>query len=184
MKRLPRATLALAVVLATFGMVSAASAANDFFLKIPGVDGESVDKSHPNEIVVLSWSWGMSNVVSISGGGGGAGKVSMQNLTLTKTLDKASPLLMLTLCRGTHYTEAVLTVRRVGANPFEYLKITLNDVLVTSVSTGGTASDDRPTEEITLAFTKVAFEYTPQKADGSSGTPIRFGWDVSQNTSF
>ena len=29
----------------------------DFFLRIDGIEGESVDDRHKNEIEVLSWSW-------------------------------------------------------------------------------------------------------------------------------
>ena len=33
----------------------------DAFLKIEGIDGESADKTHPGEIEVVSFSWGVSN---------------------------------------------------------------------------------------------------------------------------
>jgi type VI protein secretion system component Hcp len=32
----------------------------DMFLKIKGVDGESVDSVHAKEIDIAAWSWGMS----------------------------------------------------------------------------------------------------------------------------
>lgn len=39
--------------------VSFADAAQvDYFLKLPGVDGESTRAGHVNEIEVVSWSWG------------------------------------------------------------------------------------------------------------------------------
>ena len=57
----------------------------DMFLKIAGVDGESKDKSHPMEIDVLAWSWGLSNSGSAHvGGGAGAGKVNVQDISITK----------------------------------------------------------------------------------------------------
>ncbi len=32
--------------------------AQDMFIKIDGIEGESLDASHKNEIEVLSWRWG------------------------------------------------------------------------------------------------------------------------------
>ena len=70
--------------------------AYDAFLKIDGIDGESKDERHPNEIEVLSFSWGESNSGSAAtGGGAGAGKVAMQDFHFTMKLNKASPQLFL-----------------------------------------------------------------------------------------
>src|SRR5437763_14257572 len=103
----------------------------DMFLKIDGVDGESKDKQHAKEIDVLAWSWGLSNSGSAHvGGGAGAGKVNVQDLSFTKYIDKASPDLMLGACNGKHYDNALLTVRKAGEKPLEYLKVTMTEVLV------------------------------------------------------
>nr|WP_063801128.1 type VI secretion system tube protein Hcp [Burkholderia ubonensis] len=46
-----------------------------FFLKLTGIDGESQDALHPNEIDVLTWDWSVSQQSTMhSGAGGGAGK--------------------------------------------------------------------------------------------------------------
>ncbi len=66
----------------------------DMFLKLDGVTGESADSKHKNEIDILSWSWGASQSgTTHMGSGGGGGKVSVQDLHLTKYLDKSSPTL-------------------------------------------------------------------------------------------
>jgi type VI protein secretion system component Hcp len=96
----------------------------DMFIKIGDIKGESMDSKHKGEIDVLSWSWGMSQSGNAHvGGGAGAGKVNVQDLTLTKYVDSCTPLLMLKVCNGKHYPEALLTVRKAGENPVEYLKI-------------------------------------------------------------
>ena len=52
----------------------------DAFLKIEGIEGESTDKTHPGEIEIESFSWGVSNTGQRgSGGGGGAGKAVIQD---------------------------------------------------------------------------------------------------------
>ena len=155
----------------------------DMFLKIDGVPGESKDQIHTKEIDVLSWSWGMSNSGSAHvGGGAGAGKVHVDNLQVSKYVDSSSPKLMLACCAGTHYTQAVLTVRKAGGTaPVEYVVITLKEVFITSVSTGGSGSDDRFTESVSLNFAKVSLDYVPQQAKGGKGTAIPFAWDIAAN---
>src|SRR5437763_13199723 len=117
----------------------------DMFLKIDGVDGESKDKKNSKQIDVLAWSWGMSNSGSAHvGGGAGAGKVNVQDVSVTKYVDSSSPKLMLACCNGTHYANALLTVRKAGGDsPVEYIKIKMEEVFITSVSTGGSGGEDR-----------------------------------------
>src|ERR1043166_6947293 len=106
----------------------------DMFIKIGSLKGESKDSAHKEEIDVLSWTWGVTQAgYSHMGGGGGTGKVSVQDLSLTKYVDKASPDLMLACCNGKHFPEAKLTVRKAGENPLEYLKIKFTEVLITAV---------------------------------------------------
>ena len=67
----------------------------DMFIKIDDVKGEAQDKKHEGEIDVLAWSWGMSQAGTMhAGGGGGGGKVSVQDLSFTKWIDKSSSNLM------------------------------------------------------------------------------------------
>jgi type VI secretion system secreted protein Hcp len=154
----------------------------DMFIKIDDIKGESVDDKHKGEIDVLAWSWGMSQSGSAHiGGGAGSGKVQVRDLTLTKHVDKATPILMKYCCNGKHIKEALLTVRKAGGKPVEYLKITMNDAIVSQVSTGGSGGQDRLTEELSLNFAKVKCEYVPQKADGSAEAAIAMGYDIGAN---
>jgi type VI secretion system secreted protein Hcp len=155
----------------------------DMFLKLDDVKGESKDSKHKEEIDVLAWSWGLSQSGSAhQGGGGGAGKVAVQDISLTKHVDKASPNLLKFCCSGKHFKEAVLTVRKAGEKPVEYLKITMEQVLISSVSTGGSGGEDRLTENVSLNFAKFKFEYTPQKDDGSAGSAVEAHWNIATNS--
>jgi len=155
----------------------------DVFLKIEGCDGESVDDTHTDEIDVLSWSWGMNQSGSThSGMGSGSGKVSVQDLTITKYVDKATPNLMKTCCNGTHYTEAFLTVRKAGgASPVEYYVLKMYPVMITNIDSGGSGGEDRLSETVTLNFGKMEVDYTPQMEDGSADAAIHIGWDIATN---
>ncbi|HMI87900.1 MAG TPA: type VI secretion system tube protein Hcp [Polyangiaceae bacterium] len=154
----------------------------DMFIKIGDVKGESTDDKHKGEIDVLSWSWGASQAgTSGIGGGGGAGKVQLQDLTITKYIDKGSPTLFKMCCDGTHIASSILTVRKAGGSALEYLKITLDTAIVTSITTGGSGGQDRLTENITLNFAKIKMEYTPQTGKGAGEASVTQGWDVAAN---
>ena len=117
------------------------------------------------------------------GSGGGAGKVNVQDLSITKFIDKSSPNLMMACSSGKHYPEAKLVIRKAGGeSQVEYMIITLKEVLISSLSTGGTSHDDRLTENVTLNFAQVLVDYQPQKADGTKdGGPVKYGWNIRQN---
>lgn len=156
----------------------------DMFLKIGDVEGESQDKDHGKEIDILAWNWGLSQSGTMHlGGGGGAGKVSVQDLSVTKYVDKATPNLMKMCCNGEQFKEAVLTVRKAGKKPLEYIIITMKDVIISSLSTGGAGADERLTESVTFNFGEVKLDYQPQKNDGSpDGGAVSMAWNIAKNT--
>jgi type VI secretion system secreted protein Hcp len=154
----------------------------DMFIKIGDVKGESKDSKHGGEIDVLAWSWGLSNSGTAHvGTGAGAGKVNVQDISFTHYIDKASPSLMLACCNGKHFPEATLTVRKAGEQPVEYVTMKLTDLLITSISTGGSGGEDRLTENVTLNFAKFEFQYLPQEKDGKAGDPIPVGCNIAEN---
>ncbi len=157
--------------------------ATDMFIKIGALKGESKDDKHKEEIDVLAWSWGASNSGSAhQGGGAGAGKVKVQDLSFTKFIDKCSPDLLLACCNGAHFDKATLVVRKAGEQPLEYLVIELQEVMITSVGTGGNGQQDRLTENVALNFAKVNVNYLEQgPKGGKNGGPYKMGWDVAAN---
>ena len=154
----------------------------DMFIKVDGVTGESKDSKHKGEIDVLAWSWGLSNSGSFhTGGGGGSGKANFQDLSFTKYVDASSPALLLAGANGDHFATALLTVRKAGKTPLEYIKITLKKVLVTSISTGGSGGEDRLTENVTLNFAEMGIAYQDQKDDGTGAPAKEFKWKIEEN---
>lgn len=169
-----------------FSIQTAEAAQSDYYLKIEGVDGESAAEGHKGEIDIQSFSWGVSNQGSFSGGGGGgSGKVSFQDISFMKTLDKASPQLFTGVASGKHYPTATFTIVADldgdGRLDRSYYTIKLSDVVITSFEQAGTTGGDRPTESISLSFSKIVIEYTPQTADGKAGPKVTASWDLSKN---
>lgn len=158
--------------------------AQDIFLKINGIDGESEDASHKNEIEVLSWSWNVSQQSNMhAGSGGGAGKATVDDLQFEHFIDRATPNLTQYCLLGKHIPEAKLVVRKAGGSPLEYLKFTMKDVLVTQVSPSGVSTDEsRPREIVRLSFSSMKQEYVVQNAQGGSGGAITATFDIKKNT--
>ena len=160
----------------------------DMFLKIDGIDGESTDDKHKDEIAILSYAWGETQLAPIGGAGGaggaggGAGKIAMQDLYFSMPVNKASPKLFLACAKGEHLRSAVLTVRHAGASPTEFLKWRFTDVLISSYQTASDlATGVLPTDRASLKFGKIEVEYSPVKPDGTPGTPVKAGWDINAN---
>jgi len=153
--------------------------ATDIFAKLGDIKGESLDAKHKDEIEVLSYSWGVSNAGSMAfGSGGGEGKATFHDLTFTHKVDKASPVLMQACATGAHLKEAVITHRKAGKEQQEYFIVKMNDVIVTGVTHGGNGDGAGHTENVSLAFAKVAVEYKPQKPDGTLDAGIIFKYDI------
>jgi len=148
------------------------------FMKLGDIKGEATDKGHKDEIDVLSWSWGMSQ--SSSGtGGGGSGRVNVQDMSVTKYVDSSSTEIYRTLVTGQHLgdvTIAVSSKKYSGSEP--YLIYKLKDVIITSVSTGGSGGEDRLTENVTLNFEEVQVTYQAFDDKKKSGDPHVFQFNV------
>ena len=146
----------------------------DMFLSVNGakhgqINGEAQDETHKNEIEVLAWTWGMQGKPSL-GGGVASGKATMRELRITKRVDKASTALMQALRTNEPIKKAVLTIRKFGKKPLEYLKITIEDGRVVSldIEAGDGLSSPALLERLNLSFNKISVEYTPQGPDGNA----------------
>ncbi len=159
--------------------------ASDYLLEIDGIKGESSDHKHKDTIEIESFSWGVSNAGSFSsGGGGGAGKASFQDLHFTTSVGKASPLLAKACATGQHIKKATLFVRKAGKEQQEYYTVKLEDVLVSSYQGGGHGSgggSSIPTDQFSLNFTKIQFDYKPQKPDGTLDSAVTMKFNVKEH---
>ncbi len=157
----------------------------DMFLRIDSIQGESEDSTHKGEIELVSWSWGAKQTgTSGHGGGSGAGKVEHQDIEIQKRTDRASPTLYKLLCKGQHIASADLTVRKAGGDALEYLKIRLEDLLITSYAVGGQPDNDQVLETIRINYSRAGIVYTPQVAGGGGGAKVSGGWDLKANKEF
>ena len=137
----------------------------DAFLKLDGIDGESLDRQYEKWIEVLSFSWGATNSGAAAGGGGaGAGKVSFQDFHFVVNFGKASPELLKRCSTGEHIKTGVLAVRKAGEKPLDFYKVRMTDILVSSYQDGG--AGEIPVDQVSLNFAAVALEVSQQSPTG------------------
>ncbi|HEY7188320.1 MAG TPA: type VI secretion system tube protein Hcp [Vicinamibacterales bacterium] len=159
----------------------------DMFLSVKGaksgvIKGEAHDSAHLDEIDVLSWSWGMQAQASL-GGGNATGRAIVRELRIVKRVDSASTALLSALRANEMITKAVLTMRKAGKSPLEFLKITIEQGRVTglTIEAGDTSGSPDIVENLVLSFNKITVEYTPQGKDGQPRGSTMFAdqWELS-----
>ncbi|MFZ4832435.1 Hcp family type VI secretion system effector [Rouxiella sp. Mn2063] len=158
--------------------------AQDIFLKLNGIDGESQDSIHKDEIDVLRWEWLVSqssNMHTGSGSGGGAEKCTVEDLHFEHYIDRATPNLLQYCLTGKHIPEAILTICKAGGSPLEYLRITLQNIIITNVKSIGYYRMHSPRERISLSFSRVKMDYVVQNAQGHMASVVSTGYDIKAN---
>jgi len=155
----------------------------DTFIKLGDLKGESTRKGFEGQVEIFSFSFGASNPTTVGSGttGMSAGKVSVSSFNIMKKSDSSSPTLFQMCCIGDHFKTATVTLNKASGDkttPLSFLKYDFTEVYIDSIQwSGSSGGDDTPTESVSLAFAKVKITYTPQKADGTAGSPILASWD-------
>jgi type VI secretion system secreted protein Hcp len=157
----------------------------DYFLKIDSITGESTDSKHSAEIEVLAYQLRASQTGTFDSGTGGgtAGRAAWHPFLFVAKTSKASPKMMLACANGQGLSSAVLTCRKAGKTPQEYLVVTMSNVVVYhySLRDPGFTTPPTPMDVVALTFSKIQQQYTPQNADGSLGSPVTTGYDLAAN---
>lgn len=156
------------------------------FAKFDGLPGDSEDGKHKEWIDLLSWSWGVSQSANTHlAKGGGRAQASVGDLSLVKHVDKATPDLMKACLTGKHFPWVKLACTKAGGDEnFDFVKIQMDDVVISSVSTGGHGGEDSMTESVSLNFAKVSYTYAEQAADGSEGAKGEAKFDIRAGETF
>lgn len=152
----------------------------DYFLKLDGIDGESNDDKFKNQIQLLSWSWGASNVSSVAGtGGSGAGKVDLSDFTVMTYFDKSTTKFFKSVCAGTHIPKGTMNAVKAGADGKPYLKVDFDELFVTGLQIS--ASSEIPSISISFSYNKIKIDYSTQNEQGNLVSTGPNGWDLKAN---
>jgi type VI secretion system secreted protein Hcp len=152
--------------------LAAFGTASNYYLKIPGIPGDSTSSTHANEIDVETFSWGLTNTT---------GTAAITNLTVSKYIDPASPLLMKATALGTTFTSIVLTADKTGSTPFRYVTLTLSNAKLKSFKETGSRATGI-LENITFSYTQARLRYTSQSSTGGIGPSVEACFDFPSRT--
>ncbi len=155
-----------------------------YYIKFDGIDGEAVDKDHSGWSDLLSFGQALRTIsggLSSDGSTRQRGDVILEDISLVKQLDKASPKLAEAVATGRAFpkVEIHVTTSYTDVGRVTYYKYELTNVIVTSYSVGGSgAVDDVPMEQVTLNFAKVKVIYTENDAAGNKKGDTEYTWTV------
>lgn len=153
------------------------------YMQIQGIDGDVSAEGFRGWFEVFSFSWGVSNHATVGGGGGGAGRATFSDLSVMKPAGKGSPALFVNCASGRHFARAEVDVAMsTEGGPTVFEKFLLTDCMITSYQIGGSGGE-RPTESLSLNFTKIEFRQLVQNEEGAFDYQ-HAGWDLRANRPF
>ena len=150
------------------------------------IKGDSTLEGFVDMIEVMSYSHNVAMQVTndVSNKERTSGRPHVGEFTLTKFVDGATASLNEFCCAGKDIPSAVITVgRNSGADDgktMPFIVYTLNNVIISNVSVSG-GSGGKPVETLSLNFTKIKWELTSQKTDGSLEGTAATTWDLAAN---
>lgn len=158
-----------------------ASGAYDVFLKMDNITGEVTSpKDYVGYIKLDSFSWSLERPVTLLSGGSSRvpATPSISELTLSKKVDKTSAPIFLNAVGSSAIPTVTLDMVDTTTNAIFY-RIILSDVLVSRQEHGGTPGSDKPSESISLNFTKIKIETFDSNGKITTGPA---GWDLTKNS--
>ena len=160
----------------------------DAYMEIKGIPGDSEDKQHKGWIEFQSFSHGVSQ--SIGGarsyaGSATSGRCDHQDMTIIKAVDSASPELFKKCCAGTHIDTVTIKLMRASGESqtrVTFMQWDFKDVVISSVSPGGSAQGGDPVESVSLNYGEIKLTYVKSKGQGGGEAgKVMGGWSVTKN---
>jgi type VI secretion system secreted protein Hcp len=154
------------------------------YVKYDGIDGEATHETHKKWLDVSSLQWGMGRAITTKAGSTSnreASEPSVSEITITKLMDSSSPKFFVESCTGAAGKKVEIHLVTTGSPGNTFAAYTLTNALVSSysMSSGG----DRPSESISISFTKVEYKFTPYDDKNKAGTPIAVSYDLTTTKS-
>jgi type VI secretion system secreted protein Hcp len=147
------------------------------------ITGESSLTDYAGKMELLSFSHGVAMQITgdLSNTERTSGKPNHQDMTVTKYLDAASPVLNQNCCQGTGFAQVdVIIGRNDSGKVIELMRYTMKSVLISSISIGG-GGGDKPVETLTLNYNDIAWKFTSQKAEVGTKGVVNGTWNLAKN---
>jgi type VI secretion system secreted protein Hcp len=147
------------------------------YMKYAAIVGDVTSKGHENWIMIDSFQWGVGRGISAAQGSSEnrtASGCSVSEITMSKHLDPSSLPLIQDMFKGQLDNAVQIDfVETKNNNVFYSVALTNTGLSGFSTSSGG----DRPSESISLNFTKIAITNNKVSATGVA-TPVTITYDL------
>lgn len=107
----------------------------------------------------------------LGGSGDRTGRVGLQDISVTKNIDKASPKIADVCASGKVFPKVEIEIVNAGRGGMEYFTITMSNVTVASFSQLESSGRDRPTESVEFEYESLSWEVRPAGVYRQAATP-------------
>lgn len=154
------------------------------YMKYGDVKGDVSAEGHAGSdgwVEINSFQWGVGRGISSPTGGSAdreSSAPSVSEITVTKSSDISSYRFLEEALYGEGQKVQIDFCKTDKGKLEVYTQYMLEDCMISgySVSSGG----DRPSESLSLNFTKIVYAFTQQDAKGAGGESPKTGWDIAK----
>jgi len=152
-------------------------------MEIKGIKGGSLLEGAKDLVECFSFnhSVSMETTSDTSNGERTTGRAEHGDMVITKFVDQSTPLLNEKMCAGKPIGTVKFKIGRSDNNKFlPIMDYVLDDVVISNVSVGG--GGGKPTETVTLNYSKIQWTFTGQKEGGGKEGVVSAKHDLKKNT--
>lgn len=141
------------------------------FLKLGSIKGKATTDKFKDQIVLQNISYGVSQGGEWEEGDKLSGRITnFSDLSIARQMDVSSPSIATACAIKEQFPKAEISVTAGTKDAF--YKLTLENVIITSVSMNMSAGEANPSESVTMSFRKGTWEWGTAKG----------GYDLAKNT--
>ena len=149
------------------------------YMKYASIDGDVSESTHSQWIEVNSFQWGVGRGISSPTGGSSdreSSAPSVSEAVVTKPTDLATIKLIDEALQGKGQDCTIDFCKTDNGQLSVYLSYTLNNTMISGYSKN--SSGDRPMENLSLNFTKIAVKDVALSAKNADGSPSTVTYDI------
>ena len=150
------------------------------YMNFDGIQGDVTETKHSTWIELHSFQWGVGRGISSPVGSSAEREStapSISEVVVSKDNDVSTGKLMQEALSGHGKTVKIDFTRTYKDQQEIYLSLELTNTIISGYS--HSSASDRPTESLSLNFTKVQFSTKQMKPDGTPGDPDHVTYDLS-----
>jgi type VI secretion system secreted protein Hcp len=150
------------------------------FMTLPGIEGEATTKGFESQMELWSLSHGITQSANpAQASGHSSAEAHLSPVSVTKSSDKASPILMEKCCDASHFEEITFTLTRTVNKVIQkYMTIVLKDALIADISFGA-STEGQPTETLSFVYSQIEWTYGNIEKTGKGSGNTTGSWNLS-----